>query len=126
MQTACTRDVDDGPVIGAALDAHIWGSRSNESEGRANVDLHDDIERVVLHHVQHFVECEAGCTTKSPRLVSVKLDHGRENGQKNERIVYGPLLMMWLILPYFLKVVKSCESISCEPDGLEGPTLRWL
>lgn len=41
------------------LDTHVRRRGTNEPEGRANVDLHNDVERVIGCRVEHAVIREA-------------------------------------------------------------------
>ena len=79
MKTRDRRDVDDGTVLRITLtqheyqtnkwrgrdvhlDAHIGGSSADKSEWGTNVNLLDDIPRVVRKSVKHFVICKASYT----------------------------------------------------------------
>jgi hypothetical protein len=44
-------DVDDRPVLGGGLEAHVRRGGTDEAEGRADVDLHDNVVCVVGHRV---------------------------------------------------------------------------
>jgi hypothetical protein len=52
-------DVDDAAILGVLarlrLDAHKRRCCTDETEGRADVDFHDDVPCVVRHRVQHAV-----------------------------------------------------------------------
>ena len=42
------------------LKTEVWSSLTDETEWRSNMYLHDNIESLVWHGVEHLVECEPG------------------------------------------------------------------
>ena len=59
VQARRRRDVDDRAVLVLFwLQAEVRRCLADEAERRADVDLEDDVERLVRRRVQHLVECE--------------------------------------------------------------------
>jgi hypothetical protein len=77
---------------GTHLEAEVRRRLANEAERRADVDFYDNVEGVVRGRMQHLVEGEARYGPHQlPAHPHRQLDRD------------SPLLMMWLIFPYFLQ-----------------------
>lgn len=55
--------------IGMDLDAEVRCGLADEAERSSDMNLHDDVERLVRHRVDHFVESEASWCSFSLFLV---------------------------------------------------------
>ena len=65
-------DVDDAAILGGLarfrLDAHKRRRCTDETEGRADVNFHDDVPRFVGHRVQHAVISKTSCRGRVKQL----------------------------------------------------------
>ena len=104
-------DVGDAAILGGfarfRLDAHKRRCGANETEGRADVDFHDDVPCVVRHRVQHAVIGKTSCRGVIMRDQPVKPAALKKKRVWNEQPARNvPLLTMWFNLPYRLEKKK--------------------